>query len=353
MVREGISAYRAGRKDEARALLLRATEIDQYNEQAWLWLSAVVESPEEARTCLENVLTINPNNERARNGIDTLTQRASGTRPASSPQAQQQAEDILASASFGAPAGKRADGDELPTSIEWGGGDQSAVASSSISMNYNVKEPSKQEYDDWVSGLGIGNAAVDPFAASPGAAPNPFGDTGGNLYDDATQLGSPGDLFAAGPFQAEPPTPPPPSKPAARPATAPKQSPPEKVYAELEEDEAPAPAKSTLSQRMSAVSNKSAAAKAPVDDALDLLDNIASESNDLLNDGFDDSYDSTEFAKVEADELFGYIPKSIRPTRLPGTSEGYPVPLLIGLVAVILLNIGAVAFFIMNLTRGA
>jgi hypothetical protein len=27
MVREGISAYRAGRKDEARALLLRAVEI--------------------------------------------------------------------------------------------------------------------------------------------------------------------------------------------------------------------------------------------------------------------------------------------------------------------------------------
>jgi hypothetical protein len=52
MVREGISAYRAGRKDEARALLLRAVEIDQYNEQAWLWLSAVVESVEEQHTCL-------------------------------------------------------------------------------------------------------------------------------------------------------------------------------------------------------------------------------------------------------------------------------------------------------------
>ena len=32
MVREGINAYKAGRKEEARALLLKATELDQYNE---------------------------------------------------------------------------------------------------------------------------------------------------------------------------------------------------------------------------------------------------------------------------------------------------------------------------------
>ena len=39
MVREGINAYKAGNHDEARTLLLKATELDQYNEQAWLWLS--------------------------------------------------------------------------------------------------------------------------------------------------------------------------------------------------------------------------------------------------------------------------------------------------------------------------
>ena len=43
MVNEGVNAFKAGRKEEARALLLKATELDQYNEQAWLWLSGLME----------------------------------------------------------------------------------------------------------------------------------------------------------------------------------------------------------------------------------------------------------------------------------------------------------------------
>jgi hypothetical protein len=72
MVRAGVEAYRAGKKAEARTLLERAIELDGYNETAWLWLSAVVESPEEQQTCLENVLTINPNNDRAKQGLKSL-----------------------------------------------------------------------------------------------------------------------------------------------------------------------------------------------------------------------------------------------------------------------------------------
>lgn len=72
MVRAGVDAYRAGNKAEARALLERAIEIDSYNETAWLWLSAVVDTPEEQQTCLENVLIINPENSRARQGLKSL-----------------------------------------------------------------------------------------------------------------------------------------------------------------------------------------------------------------------------------------------------------------------------------------
>jgi hypothetical protein len=72
MVRAGVEAYRAGKKAEARTLLERALELDGYNETAWLWLSAVVETPEEQQTCLENVLTINPNNDRAKQGLKSL-----------------------------------------------------------------------------------------------------------------------------------------------------------------------------------------------------------------------------------------------------------------------------------------
>lgn len=72
MVRAGVDAYRAGNKVEARTLLERAIEIDGYNETAWLWLSAVVETKEEQQTCLENVLIINPDNSRAVQGLKSL-----------------------------------------------------------------------------------------------------------------------------------------------------------------------------------------------------------------------------------------------------------------------------------------
>jgi hypothetical protein len=72
MVRAGVEAYRAGKRAEARTLLERALELDNYNELAWMWLSAVVDTPEEQRTCLENVVVINPENERAKQGLRSL-----------------------------------------------------------------------------------------------------------------------------------------------------------------------------------------------------------------------------------------------------------------------------------------
>ena len=75
MVREGINAFKSGKKDEARVLLSKAVELDPYNEDGWLWLSGVVVSVEDQRTCLENVLAINPGNSRARSGLDFLNRQ--------------------------------------------------------------------------------------------------------------------------------------------------------------------------------------------------------------------------------------------------------------------------------------
>lgn len=72
LLREGIVALRAGDKATAREKLMRAVEIDETNEQAWLWLSGAVETDEDRRVCLENVLTINPDNELARKGLAKL-----------------------------------------------------------------------------------------------------------------------------------------------------------------------------------------------------------------------------------------------------------------------------------------
>ncbi len=69
LLQQGIAAARAGNRAEARALLTRAIEADERNEQAWLWLSGVVDDPNDMRTCLHNVLELNPNNAKARQGL--------------------------------------------------------------------------------------------------------------------------------------------------------------------------------------------------------------------------------------------------------------------------------------------
>jgi hypothetical protein len=69
-----------------------------------------------------------------------------------------------------------------------------------------------------------------------------------------------------------------------------------------------------------------------------------------MGSAFGSPFDREELEKLDASEFFQYIPKDIRPTRLPGTRERYPALLIIGFLGVILLNIGAVAFLVMNLT---
>jgi tetratricopeptide (TPR) repeat protein len=81
LLQQGIAAAKAGRKEEARRLLLQVIERDERNEQAWLWLSGVVDSPQEKLTCLQNVLDINPENTVARAGAQWLEEQL----PASGP----------------------------------------------------------------------------------------------------------------------------------------------------------------------------------------------------------------------------------------------------------------------------
>jgi tetratricopeptide (TPR) repeat protein len=69
LLQEGIAAAKAGDKVTAKRLLIEVTDRDPHNEQAWLWLSGVVDDQDEMQICLENVLSINPENERARKGL--------------------------------------------------------------------------------------------------------------------------------------------------------------------------------------------------------------------------------------------------------------------------------------------
>jgi tetratricopeptide (TPR) repeat protein len=81
LLEQGIGAALNGLRDEARALLTQVVEADERNEQAWLWLAGIVTDPEDMRTCLENVLQLNPDTAKAREGLAWVEQRY-GARPA-------------------------------------------------------------------------------------------------------------------------------------------------------------------------------------------------------------------------------------------------------------------------------
>ncbi|MGC8873705.1 MAG: tetratricopeptide repeat protein, partial [Chloroflexia bacterium] len=81
LLREAIKSLQSGNKEWARECLTRILKANPRHEEAWLWLSAVLETPAEKRYCLEKVLVINPNNEQARTGLQQLSALESGYRP--------------------------------------------------------------------------------------------------------------------------------------------------------------------------------------------------------------------------------------------------------------------------------
>jgi predicted Zn-dependent protease len=72
---EGIASLRIGNKEEARRKLMQVINADERNEHGWLYLSEAVESDEDRQICLENVLTINPANDRAERELKALQEK--------------------------------------------------------------------------------------------------------------------------------------------------------------------------------------------------------------------------------------------------------------------------------------
>ncbi len=65
LVREGITAAKAGNLPAARELLLNAIDIDNRHETALMWLASISDKPQELLSFLQRVLVINPANARA------------------------------------------------------------------------------------------------------------------------------------------------------------------------------------------------------------------------------------------------------------------------------------------------
>jgi hypothetical protein len=81
LLNDAIAAARAGNKAEARRLLEEVLAQNDRIERAWLALAGVVDTPRERRICLENVVEINPNNERARQALQQLDAANPGLAP--------------------------------------------------------------------------------------------------------------------------------------------------------------------------------------------------------------------------------------------------------------------------------
>ncbi|MBC8170969.1 MAG: hypothetical protein H7X77_04840 [Anaerolineae bacterium] len=333
MIKDGVRLYKAGKKAEARAIWEKVTELDQYSEQAWLWLSAVVETPDDQRTCLENVLFINPENANAKKGLETLNAKSS---PPSAPPAS-------------SPAPVKASPSKPVAPPETSASYDPPTATSSASSVFVPDETPPEIYDDWIGSLNLGGSKPGtpsnaPFAATPAFDDAAFADdafdnfsfeedndedhpaqqirafmdkpstTDDNYADDFDDPFS-DDPFAdssltSGPFSAaalsddDEPVGRRPITSASRPASQParRETPPSRK----------APAAGNTSRSF-------------IGDNIQPLD------------------------EPDPAEYFAMIPASIKATRLPGTDERHPTLIRILLYLLILLNLGAVGFLAMQL----
>jgi uncharacterized protein YjbI with pentapeptide repeats len=74
-LQQAITLIKSGDKQSGGRLLAEILKAEPRNETAWLWMSSLVDNDEQRRYCLEQVLTINPNNQLAKKGLAKLQQK--------------------------------------------------------------------------------------------------------------------------------------------------------------------------------------------------------------------------------------------------------------------------------------
>lgn len=72
----GIQSAKRGNKDAARNLLRQVWQRDRRNERAMMWLAKIARNEKERREWLERVISINPDNETARNAIKGIEHKS-------------------------------------------------------------------------------------------------------------------------------------------------------------------------------------------------------------------------------------------------------------------------------------
>lgn len=73
LLQEGVKAYRAGKNDEARKLFASAIKQNPNDERVWGWMYNVCINNKERIHCLQQMIRINPENEKANQLLKELT----------------------------------------------------------------------------------------------------------------------------------------------------------------------------------------------------------------------------------------------------------------------------------------
>jgi hypothetical protein len=102
-LQQGRVAARVGDIAEARRLLRAATQEQPDNVEAWLALTAVVESLEEKRACLARVLTLDPEHTAALTGLTLIDQKLAASDSAAADMAPLPVNKALSSAEAAQP----------------------------------------------------------------------------------------------------------------------------------------------------------------------------------------------------------------------------------------------------------
>jgi tetratricopeptide (TPR) repeat protein len=90
LVKQGIAAAQAGRRAEALRLFRQALALDPNDFAAWLWRGGLAADPSEALACLQRAVALQPQDERARQGLAwaqkrlAADERARGEKPPAS-----------------------------------------------------------------------------------------------------------------------------------------------------------------------------------------------------------------------------------------------------------------------------
>lgn len=73
LLQQGIAAYKAGRRDEARRIFIIHVKQNPNDERSWGRMYDVCNSDQERIHCLKQILRINPRNEKAKQLLSSLT----------------------------------------------------------------------------------------------------------------------------------------------------------------------------------------------------------------------------------------------------------------------------------------